>query len=189
MAQAGPVLQRLQPTAPGRAPGPLPRPVREKARAQNRWSTDRSALIDPETHLVFDGIKAGSLVRAQRTYHMWVVPGLETELARTGPAVVERTPLIVWPRAVNGYWLHWVLRAPAAGDGLFAGIDTRLVATTLRLADDAAARDTARAIVLASAQSAITDKTKCWCSGRSGIAKPSAWPPAVSARPSGGSGA
>lgn len=44
-------------------------------------------LIDPETHLVFDGIKAGSLVRAQYTYCQGVVLGLETELAvRTGPA-------------------------------------------------------------------------------------------------------
>ena len=38
-------------------------------------------LIDPETHLVFDGIKAGSLVRAQYTYCQGVVLGLETELA------------------------------------------------------------------------------------------------------------
>lgn len=46
-------------------------------------------LIDPETHLVFDGIKAGSLVRAQYTYCQGVVLGLETELAvRTGPAAV-----------------------------------------------------------------------------------------------------
>ena len=42
-------------------------------------------LIDPETHLVFDGIKGGSLVRAQYTYCQGVVVGLETELAvRTG---------------------------------------------------------------------------------------------------------
>ena len=38
-------------------------------------------LIDPETHLVFDGIKAGSLVRAQYTYCQGAVLGLETELA------------------------------------------------------------------------------------------------------------
>ena len=38
-------------------------------------------LIDPETHLVFDGIKAGSMVRAQYTYCQGVVLGLETELA------------------------------------------------------------------------------------------------------------
>src|SRR3979409_2777958 len=38
-------------------------------------------LIDPETHLVFDGIKAGSLVRAQYTYCQGVVIGLDVELA------------------------------------------------------------------------------------------------------------
>ncbi|MCV7099233.1 glycoside hydrolase family 76 protein, partial [Mycobacterium palustre] len=48
-------------------------------------------LIDPETHLVFDGIKAGSLVRAQYTYCQGVVLGLETELAaRTGAEVRAR---------------------------------------------------------------------------------------------------
>lgn len=81
-------------------------------------------LIDPETHLVFDGIKAGSLVRAQYTYCQGVVLGLETELAvRTGPAA----------RARHCARVH------------------RLVAA---VNNDAAARDTARAIVLASAQSA-----------------------------------
>jgi predicted alpha-1,6-mannanase (GH76 family) len=121
-------------------------------------------LIDPETHLVFDGIKAGSLVRAQYTYCQGVVLGLETELAaRTGAearaghaARVHRLVAAVGERmAPSG-----VLRGSGGGDGgLFAGITARylaLVATTLPgdSADDAVARDTARTIVLASAKSA-----------------------------------
>ena len=54
-------------------------------RAQQMAEWIDETLIDPETHLVFDGIKAGSLVRAQYTYCQGVVMGLETELAvRTG---------------------------------------------------------------------------------------------------------
>src|ERR1700751_3050147 len=51
----------------------------ERAEQMGDW-IDRT-LIDPETHLVFDGIKGGSLVRAQYTYCQGVVLGLETELA------------------------------------------------------------------------------------------------------------
>ena len=50
-------------------------------RAQQMADWIDETLIDPETHLVFDGIKAGSLVRAQYTYCQGVVLGLETELA------------------------------------------------------------------------------------------------------------
>ncbi|MGC2346889.1 MAG: glycoside hydrolase family 76 protein, partial [Mycobacterium sp.] len=50
-----------------------------RAQQMADWIDD--TLIDPETHLVFDGIKAGSLVRAQYTYCQGVVLGLETELA------------------------------------------------------------------------------------------------------------
>ncbi|WP_019731423.1 glycoside hydrolase family 76 protein, partial [Mycobacterium avium] len=58
----------------------------KRAEQMANWIDE--TLIDPETHLVFDGIKAGSLVRAQYTYCQGVVLGLETELAaRTdGPA-------------------------------------------------------------------------------------------------------
>ena len=52
-------------------------------------------LIDPETHLVFDGIKAGSMVRAQYTYCQGVVIGLETELA-------ARTKTPTTPSACTG---------------------------------------------------------------------------------------
>jgi predicted alpha-1,6-mannanase (GH76 family) len=121
-------------------------------------------LIDPETHLVFDGIRAGSLVRAQYSYCQGVVLGLETELAaRTGAEVRARHAARVH-RLVAAVEEHMapagVLQGSGGGDGgLFSGITARylaLVATTLPgdSADDAVARDTAREIVLASARSA-----------------------------------
>lgn len=121
-------------------------------------------LIDPETHLVFDGIKAGSLVRAQYTYCQGVVLGLETELAaRTGAEIKQRHAARVH-RLVAAVYEHMapagVLAGAGGGDGgLFAGVTARylaLVATTLPgdAADDVLARDTARTIVLASAKSA-----------------------------------
>jgi predicted alpha-1,6-mannanase (GH76 family) len=121
-------------------------------------------LIDPETHLVFDGIKAGSLVRAQYTYCQGVVLGLETELAaRTGAEARARHQARVH-RLVAAVGEHMapagVLQGSGGGDGgLFAGITARylaLVATTLPgdSADDAMARDAARTIVLSSAKSA-----------------------------------
>lgn len=123
-----------------------------------------ATLIDPETYLVFDGIKAGSLVRAQYTYCQGVVLGLETELAaRTGVEVRARHAARVH-RLVAAVREHMapagVLAGAGGGDGgLFAGVTARylaLVATALPgdSADDALARDTARQIVLASAKSA-----------------------------------
>src|SRR5258708_8154082 len=50
-------------------------------RAQQMSDWIDETIIDPETHLVFDGIKAGSLVRAQYTYCQGVVIGLDVELA------------------------------------------------------------------------------------------------------------
>jgi predicted alpha-1,6-mannanase (GH76 family) len=121
-------------------------------------------LIDPETHLVFDGIKGGSLVRAQYTYCQGVVLGLETELAaRTGAEDSARHAARVHRLvAAVGEWMapSGVLKGGGGGDGgLFAGITARylaLVATALPgdSADDAVARDTARNIVLTSAKSA-----------------------------------
>jgi predicted alpha-1,6-mannanase (GH76 family) len=134
----------------------------ERAEQMGDWIDQM--LIDPETHLVFDGIKDRSLVRAQYTYCQGVVLGLETELAaRTGAesrarhaARVHRLVAAVQENmAPNG-----VLAGAGGGDGgLFAGITARylaLVATTLPgdSADDAVARDTARTIVLTSAKSA-----------------------------------
>ena len=119
------------------------------------WIDD--TLIDPETHLVFDGIKAGSLVRAQYTYCQGVVVGLETELAvRTGDSRhVTRVARLVEAIAEN-MAPEGVLKGAGGGDGgLFAGITARYLAqaaTELPGAD--AARDAARGIVLASAKAA-----------------------------------
>jgi predicted alpha-1,6-mannanase (GH76 family) len=134
----------------------------KRAEQMGDW-IDRT-LIDPETHLVFDGIKGGSLVRAQYTYCQGVVLGLETELAaRTGAEARGRHKARVHRlvAAVNEHMApSGVLRGAGGGDGgLFAGITARylaLVATTLPgdSADDAVARDTARTMVLASAKSA-----------------------------------
>src|ERR1700744_3944717 len=60
-----------------------------RAQQMGNW-IDRT-LIDPESHLVLDGIMGGSLVRAQYTYLQEVVLGLETELApRTGAEARDR---------------------------------------------------------------------------------------------------
>jgi predicted alpha-1,6-mannanase (GH76 family) len=134
----------------------------KRAEQMGDW-IDRT-LIDPETHLVFDGIKAGSLVRAQYTYCQGVVLGLETELAaRTGAEVRVRHAARVH-RLVAAVSEHMapsgVLKGTGGGDGgLFGGVTARylaLVATALPgdSADDAVARDTARSIVLSSAKSA-----------------------------------
>jgi predicted alpha-1,6-mannanase (GH76 family) len=133
-------------------------------RAEQMGNWIDQTLIDPETHLVFDGIKAGSLVRAQYTYCQGVVLGLETELAaRTALEVRQRHAARVH-RLVAAVDEHMapagVLAGAGGGDGgLFAGVTARylaLVATTLpgESADDALARDTARRIVLASAKAA-----------------------------------
>ena len=130
-----------------------------RAQQMADWIDD--TLIDPETHLVFDGIKAGSMVRAQYTYCQGVVLGLETELAvRTGderhaPRVHRLVAAIADGMAPGG-----VIKGAGGGDGgLFNGILARylaLVATTLpgESAEDVAARGTARSIVLRSAEAA-----------------------------------
>ncbi|MGE2817835.1 glycoside hydrolase family 76 protein [Mycobacterium heidelbergense] len=136
--------------------------VLKRAEQMGDWID--ATLIDPETQLVFDGIKAGSLVRAQYTYCQGVVLGLETELAsRTGAEARARHQARVH-RLVAAVDKHMatsgVLKGAGGGDGgLFAGITARylaLVATALPgdSADDAVARDTARILVLASAKSA-----------------------------------
>ncbi|MGE2715487.1 glycoside hydrolase family 76 protein [Mycolicibacterium litorale] len=130
-------------------------------RAQQMADWIDEVLIDPDTHLVFDGIKAGSLVRAQYTYCQGVVLGLETELAvRTGDdehamRVRRLVGAVAEHMAPDG-----VLKGAGGGDGgLFHGILARylaLVATTLpeKTAEDTAARDIARRLVLTSAEAA-----------------------------------
>lgn len=129
-------------------------------RAQQMSDWIDETLIDPQTHLVFDGIKGGSMVRAQYTYCQGVVLGLETELAvRTRDADhAKRVHRLV--AAVRDHMApDGVIKGAGGGDGgLFNGILARylaLVATALPQndPDDAAACDTARTLVLTSAQS------------------------------------
>lgn len=130
-------------------------------RAQQMADWIDETLIDPETGLVFDGIKAGSLVRAQYTYCQGVVLGLETELAartedeRHAQRVHRLVAAVRDNMATDG-----VIRGAGGGDGgLFNGITARylaLVATTLpgRTPEDEATRAAARELVVKSAQSA-----------------------------------
>jgi predicted alpha-1,6-mannanase (GH76 family) len=130
-------------------------------RAQQMADWIDENLVDPETHLVFDGVKAGSLVRAQYTYCQGVVLGLETELAvRTNDERhAERVRRLV--AAISAHMApDGVLIGTGGGDGgLFGGVTARYLALTATElpgtgAEDVAARDTARTVVLASAQSA-----------------------------------
>jgi predicted alpha-1,6-mannanase (GH76 family) len=130
-------------------------------RAQQMADWIDETLIDPETHLVFDGIMGGSLVRAQYTYCQAVVLGLETELAvRTEDAdhaqrVHRLVAAIDKEMAPEG-----VIKGAGGGDGgLFNGITARylaLVVTDLpnNSPEDAAAIAAARNIVMKSAQAA-----------------------------------
>ena len=130
-------------------------------RAQQMADWIDETLIDPETHLVFDGIKGGSLVRAQYTYCQGVVLGLEVELAaRTQDGRhAERVHRLV--AAVRDNMApEGIIQGAGGGDGgLFDGILARylaLVVTTLpeRTPADTAARNTAKELVLKSAQAA-----------------------------------
>lgn len=126
-----------------------------RAQAMADWLDD--TLIDPETHLVFDGIRDGSLVRAQYTYCQGVVVGLETELAvRTGEARHARRAGRLVAAIAEHMAPGGVLRGGGGGDGgLFAGITARYLALAAnRLPDDPAVREVAREIVLASATAA-----------------------------------
>jgi predicted alpha-1,6-mannanase (GH76 family) len=125
-------------------------------RAQQMADWIDATLIDPETHLVFDGIKAGSLVRAQYTYCQGVVVGLETELAvRTqDPRHTERARRLI--AAINQHMASdGVLRGAGGGDGgLFHGVTARYLALAATALPDQEAAAQAGALVLRSAESA-----------------------------------
>lgn len=128
-----------------------------RAQQMSDWLDD--TLIDPETHLVFDGIKAGSLVRAQYTYCQGVVLGLETELAlRTEDGDHAKRVHRLVAAVRDNMAVEGIIKGAGGGDGgLFNGILARylaLVATSLpqKDADDEAARDTARKLVMTSAE-------------------------------------
>ncbi|WP_304114032.1 glycoside hydrolase family 76 protein [Mycolicibacterium bacteremicum] len=130
-----------------------------RAQQMADWIDD--TLIDPETKLVFDGIKAGSLVRAQYTYCQGVVLGLEVELARRteDPEHAQRVHRLV--AAVEEHMTtDGVIRGAGGGDGgLFNAITARYLASVATdlpgdTPADEQARATARTIVLKSAQSA-----------------------------------
>jgi predicted alpha-1,6-mannanase (GH76 family) len=117
--------------------------------------------VDPETNLIFDGIRDGAVLRDLYTYCQGVVLGLETELAvrtrddRHAPRVHRLVAAVAEHMAPGG-----VLAGRGGGDGgLFSGITVRylaLVATALpgATAEDVAARETANKLVMVSAQSA-----------------------------------
>ena len=120
-----------------------------------------ATLIDPETDLVYDGIKGGSLVRAQYTYCQGVVVGLETELAvRTGDERHGFRAARLVAAVAENMASEGVLRGAGGGDGgLFAGITARylaLAANELPGDNDRAeaARETAKRIVVSSAEAA-----------------------------------
>ncbi|WP_072803840.1 glycoside hydrolase family 76 protein [Rhodococcoides yunnanense] len=141
-----------------------------RAQAMADWID--ATLRDPDTGLIFDGIRTGGTTQADRTgagvldravysYCQGVVLGVETELAvRLGaPRHRERVHALV--AAVDTHLCRdRVVVGGGGGDGgLFDGILTRylaLVATTLPgdTAEDEDARELAAAIVLASADAA-----------------------------------
>ena len=94
-------------------------------RAQQMADWIDETLIDPDTHLVFDGIKGGSLVRAQYTYCQGVVLGLEVELAaRTEDEQASPSGCVGWStRSRDNMAPGGVIQGAGGGDGgLFNGI-------------------------------------------------------------------
>ena len=130
-------------------------------RAQQMADWIDETLIDPDTGLVFDGIKGGSLVRAQYTYCQGVVLGLEVELAARTADTHHALRVHRLVAAVRDHMApDGVIVGAGGGDGgLFGGILARylaLVAVTLPelSPEDAEARATAKHLVLTSAQAA-----------------------------------
>ena len=134
-----------------------------RAQQMSDWIDD--TLIEQDTGLVFDGIKGGSLVRAQYTYCQGVVLGLEVELAARTQDARHATRARRLVQAVHDHMApDGVITGAGGGDGgLFAGILARylaLAATTLPgdTAEDDETRSTARGLVLTSAEAAWNDR-------------------------------
>jgi predicted alpha-1,6-mannanase (GH76 family) len=130
-------------------------------RAQQMADWIDETLIDPDTGLVFDGIKGGSMVRAQYTYCQGVVLGLEVELAgRTQDGRhCQRVHRLVKAVRDNMAPDGIIVGAGGGDGGLFSGILARylaLAATHLPpdTLEDVEARDIAKDLVLRSAESA-----------------------------------
>ncbi|EOM77138.1 fructose-bisphosphate aldolase [Rhodococcus rhodnii] len=138
----------------------------ERAERIAQWIDD--TLVDPETHLVADGIRAdGRLDRAVYAYVQGVVLGLEVELARrqyestgSGGVHTERVHRLVRAIDRRAAAVNGVLRGRGGGDGgLFHGILARYladVATELPGDDleDERTRRSAERLVVASAGAA-----------------------------------
>ena len=127
VAQTGPVLQ-----CPANGPAGifLARYDDRLRRAQQMSDWIDETLIDPETHLVFDGIKAGSLVRAQYTYCQGAVIGLDVELAARTQDPEHATRVHRLVAAVRDNMApDGIIKGAGGGDGgLFNGILARYLA-------------------------------------------------------------
>jgi len=130
-------------------------------RAQEMGDWIDETLVDPETGLVFDGIRKGVHDRAVYSYSQGVTLGLETELAVQLGDSRHRERVHRLVEAVDDNLTERsVISGGGGGDGgLFNGILARylaMVATTLPVQDndDVRARNTAARIVLASADAA-----------------------------------
>lgn len=131
-----------------------------RAQAMADWID--ATLVDPDTHLILDGIHAdGRLETPVYSYCQGVVLGAETELAVRVGADRHRERVHRLVDAVSDHLTEdGVITGGGGGDGgLFNGILARylsLVATSLPgdTGDDVRARAIARGIVLASAEAA-----------------------------------
>jgi len=124
----------------------------QRARATADWID--AHLLDPETGLVYDGIRPGGvLATTTYTYCQGVVLGAETELAvRTGESRHRERVHRLVDAVAQHLGIDGVLPGAGGGDGgLFAGILARYLAlVATHLPGETAAAD----IVLASAEAA-----------------------------------
>jgi len=136
----------------------------DRARATADWID--AHLLDPDTGLVYDGLRPGDVLETTTyTYCQGVVLGAETELAlRTGDARHGRRVHRLVDAVVQHLSVDGVLPGAGGGDGgLFAGILARYLALVARQLPgrstvDVQARTTAKDLVLSSAEAAWTHR-------------------------------